>query len=136
MVLKAHLKICDNELTFSEVVEVVLDSEDDVKASKETIHSSKAIATPIPILKVNQKKASPRYKETNKSPALFRREHTCDIYGKTNHSVKVYWFVNSTCQFSQKKDILKQSACKEKQQEVGQLHYRGADPDCQQHPWT
>ena len=76
--------------------------EDTVKFAKETIHSSKAATTPTPILKLNQKKASPGQKGTKKYPIPFPKG-TCLCCGKIDHSVKDCWFINSKCRICQKK---------------------------------
>ena len=56
-VMNALFKIDDNKLTFSKAVEVAAETEDAAKAAKETVHGSKATATPTPTFKVNNKKA-------------------------------------------------------------------------------
>ena len=59
----------DDELTFAKAVQKAVETEDAFKTAKETVQGSK----PMPILKMNQKKAPIGQKETGKF--LYPREH-------------------------------------------------------------
>ena len=102
MVLKALFKDSDNELTLHKAVDVVVEMEDTAKVTKEIVHYSKAGATPTPILKLNQKKASPGQKGIKNSPCPFLKG-ACLQCDKINHFVKDCRFINCTSQFCLRK---------------------------------
>ena len=88
----------DDELTFCKAVEMVVKTEDGVKAAKATINGSK----PTTIFRMNQKKAPTGLKGTGKSSHSFP-QGTCLRCGRTDQSTKDCRFMHSTCRFCQKK---------------------------------
>ena len=78
-VLKALFKFSDVELTFHKGVEVALETEDVAKVARETVHGSKATATPAPISNYTRRRHHQCRREPRSFHTHFQRERALGV---------------------------------------------------------
>ena len=102
-VLKALLRIKDNELTFAKAISVASETEDAARVAKETVHGSRDMK----VHKFNrQKQCQPSSKISEKTNTASGRCHfpkgTCGRCGSTSHKGNDCPHIKDTCTHCQK----------------------------------